>query len=216
MYGSTLRTVHVNVTVPPLPRSKNWPAETGQENDTVMLQCQINQPANPAPSYTWRRLPEGGAPPVVVRSQGRFQLTSDHQLQISSVRKEDEGLYECIVENSLGQSKQVVQLQLASSTPTPGMSFSSFSYSLLVCSIALAQTCELWLERDPSLHVSRFYKYTHTKPIFRAIASDDQAMSSSTTGMKTKQAVLSYFLLLQSLILQRMPTLLECAVWFPT
>ena len=127
MYGSTSRTVHVNVTVPPLPRSKNWPTQTAHESDTVMLQCQINQPANPAPSYTWRQLPEGGAPPVLVRSQGRFQLTSDHQLQISSVRKEDEGLYECIVENYLGRSKQVVQLQVetpdTSPTPTTGMSF---------------------------------------------------------------------------------------------
>ena len=127
MYGSTSKTVHVNVTVPPLPRFKNWPAQTAHKNDTVMLQCQINLPANPAPSYTWRRLPEGGASTVLIQSQGRFQLTFDHQLRISSVRKEDEGLYECIVENSLGRSVQVVQLRVETPnpppTPTQSMSF---------------------------------------------------------------------------------------------
>ena len=139
MYGSTSKTVHVNVTVPPLPPSKNWPTQTAHENDTVMLQCQIDRHANPAPSYTWRRLPEGGTPPVLILSQGRFQLTLDHQLRISLVRKEDEGLYECIVENSLGRSVQVVQLQLETPntppTPTTGMLFILSILSILSVSL---------------------------------------------------------------------------------
>ena len=137
MYGSISKTVHVNVTVPPLPPSKNWPTQTAHENDTVMLQCQINHPANPAPSYTWRRLPEGGTP-VLILSQGRFQPTLDHQLRISSVRKEDEGLYECIVENSLGRSVQVVQLQVETpNTPTTPTGMSFILFLLLSLSVSL-------------------------------------------------------------------------------
>ena len=142
MYGSTSKTLHVNVTVPPLPPFKNWPTQTVRENDTVMLQCQIDRPANPAPSYTWRRLPEGGAPPVPILPQGHFQFTN-HQLQISSVRKEDGGLYECIVKNSLGQSKQAVRLHVETPptptpTPTTGMSlFSPFCQPCLLVSVTI-------------------------------------------------------------------------------
>ena len=136
MYGSTSKTLHVNVTVPPLPSFKSWPTQTVRENDTVMLQCQINRPANPAPSYTWRRLPEGGAPPVPILPQGRFQFT-DHQLQISSVREEDGGLYECIVKNSLGQSKQVVRLQVETPPPpTPTPTTGMFSVFCQLCLLA--------------------------------------------------------------------------------
>ena len=146
MYGSTSKTLHVNVTVPPLPPFKNWPTQTVRENDTVMLQCQIDHPANPAPSYTWRRLPEGGAPPVPILPQGRFQFTN-HQLQISSVRKEDGGLYECIVKNSLGQSKQAVRLHVETPpppTPTPTTGMSLFSPFCQPCSLCFVN-CVYWL-----------------------------------------------------------------------
>lgn len=102
-----------------MPSSKNWGTRIVQEGDTVMLPCELNQPANPEPRYNWSRLLEGRVATPIQQRAGRILITEDHQLQIILVAEEDEGLYQCHVRNDLGRSLQVIRLQVGlPTTPT--------------------------------------------------------------------------------------------------
>ena len=102
-----------------MPSFKDWGTRIVQEGDTVMLPCELNQPANPEPSYNWSRLLEGRVATPIQQQAGRILITEDHQLQIILVAEEDEGLYQCHVRNDLGRSLQVIRLQVGlPTTPT--------------------------------------------------------------------------------------------------
>ena len=102
-----------------MPSFKDWGTRIVQEGDTVMLPCELNQPANPEPSYNWSRLLEGRVATPIQQQAGRIHITDDHQLRIILVTEEDEGLYQCQVRNDLGPSLQVIRLQVGlPTTPT--------------------------------------------------------------------------------------------------
>ncbi|XP_028298710.1 roundabout homolog 2-like, partial [Gouania willdenowi] len=71
--------------------------------DTVDFFCEVH--GDPAPSVQWRR-EEGELP------RGRFDIRSDNNLRLSSVRAEDEGTYTCVSENSVGKAEASATLQV--------------------------------------------------------------------------------------------------------
>ena len=132
-----------------MPSSKDWGIRIVQEGDTVMLPCELDLAANPEPSYHWGRMLDGMAATPIQEQAGRIYTTTDHQLQINMVMEEDDGLYECRVSNDLGQSLQVIRLQVGQ--PTTGQ---------WVCSILVPRP-------HPSLAVPRphpaFYHLQYCK-----------------------------------------------------
>ncbi|XP_043937124.1 roundabout homolog 3 isoform X2 [Protopterus annectens] len=64
------------------------------EGDRVDFNCEVH--GDPIPSIRWRK-DEGELPP------GRYEVTSGNTLSITRVSAEDEGMYTCISENTIGK-----------------------------------------------------------------------------------------------------------------
>uniref|UniRef100_UPI00358DFF02 LOW QUALITY PROTEIN: neogenin-like n=1 Tax=Myxine glutinosa TaxID=7769 RepID=UPI00358DFF02 len=91
----------LNVLSPPhfLRRPRNMWAREGADLD---LPCDVA--GNPAPSVTWVKNGD-----VVIPSD-YFQIVDQHNLRILGLVKSDEGIYQCIAENSVGNSQSSAQL----------------------------------------------------------------------------------------------------------
>ncbi|XP_060799448.1 roundabout homolog 2 [Neoarius graeffei] len=71
--------------------------------ETVDFLCEVH--GDPAPTIRWRR--EGRELP-----RTRFEIRSDHTLRLVKVREEDEGIYTCVTENSVGRTEASATLQV--------------------------------------------------------------------------------------------------------
>ncbi|TNN01716.1 hypothetical protein fugu_011098 [Takifugu bimaculatus] len=73
------------------------------EDDTVDFQCEVH--GDPAPTVRWRR-EEGELP------RGRFEIHNGNILRLFHVKAEDEGMYTCTSENSVGKTEAFAMLQV--------------------------------------------------------------------------------------------------------
>ncbi|CAG08901.1 unnamed protein product, partial [Tetraodon nigroviridis] len=73
------------------------------EEDTVDFQCEVH--GDPAPTVRWRR-EEGELP------RGRFEIHNGNILRLFHVKEEDEGMYTCTSENSVGKTEASAMLQV--------------------------------------------------------------------------------------------------------
>ncbi|XP_061575529.1 roundabout homolog 2 isoform X2 [Cololabis saira] len=73
------------------------------EEETVDFFCEVH--GDPAPTVRWRR-EEGELP------RGRFEIRNGNNLRLFRVKEQDEGMYTCTSENSVGKTEASAMLQV--------------------------------------------------------------------------------------------------------
>ncbi|XP_068173248.1 roundabout homolog 2 isoform X2 [Antennarius striatus] len=73
------------------------------EDETVDFLCEVH--GDPAPTIRWRR-EEGELP------RGRFEIRNGNSLRLFRVKEQDEGMYTCTSENSVGKTEASAMLQV--------------------------------------------------------------------------------------------------------
>ncbi|XP_056428755.1 neogenin isoform X7 [Hyla sarda] len=109
------QTVHAQaelfVQVPPVFSVK--PANThAHESMDIVFECEVR--GKPAPTVKWVKNGD-----VVIPSD-YFKIVDDHNLQVLGLVRSDEGFYQCIAENEVGNMQAAAQLIIVEPAATPG------------------------------------------------------------------------------------------------
>ncbi|KAM4634159.1 netrin receptor DCC [Polymixia lowei] len=100
----------LSVLVPP--QFLNYPTNTfAYESTDIELECAVT--GNPVPSVRWMKNGEEVIP------SDYFQIVDGSNLQILGLVKSDEGFYQCIAENTAGNTQAMAQLLLREPEATP-------------------------------------------------------------------------------------------------
>lgn len=99
-----------------LPKFVRRPAEVvvGAVHGQVVVECEVH--GVPTPSVTWLKNGE-----VIVPSD-YFQLVAGNSLRILGLVREDDGIYQCLVDSEIGSAQATARLTVATTTGTTSYS----------------------------------------------------------------------------------------------
>ncbi|KAL4635720.1 immunoglobulin superfamily member 10-like [Arapaima gigas] len=105
--------VHVKVVMdPPVIKNKSYEAIVVSYGDSVSLKCHAK--GEPAPSITWFSPTNR----IIPLTSGKYHVHNDGTLLIQKAQRFDTGNYTCMAQNTIGQDRKVVGVEVLISAPT--------------------------------------------------------------------------------------------------
>ncbi|XP_067871871.1 vascular cell adhesion protein 1-like [Heterodontus francisci] len=122
----------------------------GSARDSEALALTCHGDANPEPNITWRR-----TDPSAQRRWNISRSRGESELRIDSLRPDDHGIYECVVENKLGEVRLTAQVDVEYgprnvSIDGGGSARDSEALALTCCGDANPEPNITWRRTDPS------------------------------------------------------------------
>ncbi|XP_034836586.1 hemicentin-1-like [Maniola hyperantus] len=105
--GTAIRTVRLNVLVPPYIEHLPWETLSVRAGTTLILSCDVTF-GNPVPSTKWEYISPKFDTTVLQRSHSMGKL----DLILGNVTRRQEGIYQCVAENEVGPDTIKVHLKV--------------------------------------------------------------------------------------------------------